>query len=101
MQNLSYLEKENLKSQHKNERDKRVCDRIKAVLLYDEGWSYSQIAHILLLNDETVRKHIQDFQLKRKLKPENELPLELVEQITRRLIDSFQAMGSKKHHVVS
>jgi transposase len=71
MEKLSHLEKENLKSRHKNERDKRVCDRIKAVLLHDEGWSYSQIAHVLLLNDETVRQHIQDFQLKSKLKPEN------------------------------
>ncbi|WP_375332255.1 hypothetical protein [Candidatus Tisiphia endosymbiont of Temnostethus pusillus] len=29
-----------LKSSHGNERDRRVCDRIKAVLLYDKGWSY-------------------------------------------------------------
>ena len=68
---LSKEEKEILKSQHKKERDKRVCDRIKAVLLYDEGWNYQEIAHVLLLSDEGVRKHIQDYQLSQKLNPEN------------------------------
>jgi transposase len=71
MQNLSQLERENLKAQHKKERDKRVCDRIKAVLLFDEGWSYHQIAHALLLSDEAIRQHILEFQAERKLKPEN------------------------------
>jgi transposase len=71
MQNLSSSERDHLKSQHKKERDKRICDRIKAVLLFDEGWSYHQIAHALLLNDETVRQHILEFQTERKLKPQN------------------------------
>jgi predicted ArsR family transcriptional regulator len=66
MQNLSHQERESLKSQHKKERDKRVCDRIKAVLLFDEGWSYHQIAHALLLSDEAVRQHILDFQSEQK-----------------------------------
>jgi transposase len=53
MQNfLSPIERENLKIQHKKERDKRVCDRIKAVLLFDKGWSFQQIADTLLLSDE-------------------------------------------------
>jgi len=71
MQNLSQNEREYLKAQHKRERDKRVCDRIKAVLLFDEGWNYRQIAHALLLTDEAVRQHILDFRAERKLKPEN------------------------------
>lgn len=33
-----------LRIQHKKERDKRICDRIKAVLLHDKGWSFQQIA---------------------------------------------------------
>ena len=49
MQNfLSQQERENLKAQHKKERDKRICDRIKAVLLFDQGWDYQKIAHVLL-----------------------------------------------------
>ena len=51
-------ERERLKIQHKQERDKRVCDRIKAVLLRDEGWTHEQIAHVLLLTDAAVRQHI-------------------------------------------
>ena len=71
MQNLSQSERDNLKSQHKMERDNRICDRIKAVLLFDEGWSHRQIAHALLLSGEAVRQHILDFQTERKLKPQN------------------------------
>lgn len=72
MQNfLSPEERNNLRVQHKKERDKRVCDRIKAVLLYDKGWSPQEIAEALLLTDEAVRQHIQDYQASHKLKPEN------------------------------
>jgi len=56
---------------HRGERDRRVADRIKAVILYDEGWSYTEIAHALLLSDEAIRKHISDFISKEKLNPEN------------------------------
>jgi transposase len=68
---LTESEKQTLKAKHKKERDKRVCDRIKAVLLHDKGWTYEQIAEALLLNDETVRLHIHDYLSSRKLKPEN------------------------------
>ena len=44
---LDNTERENLKKQHKQERDGRIRDRIKAVLLYDKGWSYQQIAEAL------------------------------------------------------
>jgi transposase len=71
MLKLSESEREKLKAQHKKERDKRICDRIKAVLLFDEGWNYTEIAHALLLNDETIRQHILDFQGEHKLEPEN------------------------------
>ena len=68
---LTDLERQSLKAKHKKERDKRICDRIKAVLLYDKGWTYEQISEALLLNDETVRLHIHDYQFSCKLKPEN------------------------------
>lgn len=72
MQNfLSREERQYLKAQHKKERDKRVCDRIKAVLLSDDGWTHQQIAHVLLLSDEAIRHHIEDYQSSQKLKPEN------------------------------
>ncbi len=60
-----------LKSRHGNERDRRVCDRIKAVLLYDKGWSYGEIAEALLLSEEAIRKHVRDYQKFNKLETAN------------------------------
>lgn len=68
---LSDLERANLKVQHKQERDGRIRDRIKAVLLHDKGWSPQQIAEALLISDQAVRNHIEEYQVSRKLKPEN------------------------------
>jgi transposase len=69
--NLSVTEREHLISRHRKEKNGKVRDRIKAVLAYDDGYSYSEIAKILLLDDETIRRHIEDYFLKQKLKPEN------------------------------
>lgn len=68
---LSAQERENLKRQHRQERDGRVRDRIKAVLAYDDGYNYSEIARILLLDDETIYRHVNDYFSEQKLKPEN------------------------------
>ena len=64
---LTTQERKNLVECHRKERDKRICDRIKAVLAYDEGYSYVEIAKILLLDDETIRRHIEDYLSKKKL----------------------------------
>ena len=53
--------------QHRKERDGKVRDRIKAVLAYDDGYSYSEISRILLLDDETIRRHIDDYLREHKL----------------------------------
>jgi len=68
---LTTQERAALVIQHKSERDKRICDRIKAVLLHDKGYSYTKIAEILLLDDETVRRHVNDYFIKKKLAPKN------------------------------
>ena len=70
-QKLTTKEKQELKRLHKLERDGRIRDRIKAVLLYDKGYSYSEIAIILLLDDETIRRHVEEYFTQNKLKPEN------------------------------
>lgn len=68
---LSPEERNKLKVQHKQERDKRVCDRIKAILLTDKGWTFQQIGEVLLLSDEAISQHLQDYLASQKLKPEN------------------------------
>jgi transposase len=68
---LSEQEKVELRVRHKKERDRRVCDRIKAVLLSDEGWTPQQIAKVLLISDQAVRGHVEDYKSLRKLKPKS------------------------------
>jgi len=68
---LSSTEREQLVKSHRKERDGKVRDRIKAVLLWNSGYSYSEIAKILLLDDETIRRHVQDYFNTHKLAPEN------------------------------
>lgn len=88
---LSAKEREKLIKRHRKERDKRVCDRIKAVLAYDDGYSYSEIAKILLLDDETIRRHIKDYQNKKKLNPENGgSDSKLTDREARELTDHLQ-----------
>ena len=36
---LTNQEKQDLETQHKRARDSRIADRIKAVLLFNEGWA--------------------------------------------------------------
>lgn len=69
--NLSQNQKEQLEARHKSERDVRICDRIKAVLLNSEGWSNRQIAQALRLHEETVFTHLSDFINLEKLETKN------------------------------
>src|SRR5580692_1662076 len=64
-------EKQALEGQHKKERDGRIRDRIKAVLLHVEGWQQVHIAQALRIRAETVHEHLEEFVQTKKLKPEN------------------------------
>ena len=66
---LTKEQKRALELAHAQERDKLICDRIKAVLLRDEGWSIRQIAQALRLHEDTISRHIQDYLVKEKLSP--------------------------------
>jgi len=68
---LTEQKRAQLRAQHKLERDGRVRDRIKAVLLSDEGWTPQQIAKVLLISDQAVREHVQEYKASEKLKPES------------------------------
>lgn len=68
--NLSSKEKARLEQRHKACRDKRECDRIKAILLCSEGWTASMISQALRIHETSVNRHIKDYG-HNKLKPEN------------------------------
>ena len=64
-------ERRSLRAKHRIERDGRIRDRMKAILLADKGWQYIKIAEALMIDDVTASKHIQDYLEEKKLKPEN------------------------------
>lgn len=64
---LTETERIQLYTQLKSERNSRVSDRIKAVLLYDKGWFYKDIAEALFLNEETVSRHVKEYKFSEKL----------------------------------
>jgi len=65
---LTKQEFSDLEVLHRKEKDRRVADRIKAVLLSNEGWSYKQIAVALRLDESTVSKHVHEYREEKKLK---------------------------------
>lgn len=69
--NLTEEKRIELEAQHKMERDGRIRDRIKAVLLANEGWTYKQIAQALRTHYTTVFGHLCDYSQEEKLKPNN------------------------------
>ena len=71
--NISLTEDQKLKleTQHRKERNCKVRDRIKAILLSSEGWSQAQIAQALRIHETTVSTHIQEYLNKSKLKNES------------------------------
>lgn len=67
--NLTQAQRTALKQQHQVERDSRVSDRIKAVLLADKGWTQKQIAKALLIHETTVGQHLKDYREEGSLHP--------------------------------
>lgn len=47
---------------HRNLRDKRQADRVKAVLALSKGWSPAQVAEILLFDEKTSRHYFERYQ---------------------------------------
>lgn len=53
-----------LKHAHKQTRDKRLADRIKAILYLHYGLSYPEIAKLLLFDEVTIRRYVKQFKEK-------------------------------------
>ena len=64
---LTLKQREHLIKRHKKEEGKRVGDRIKAILLADEGWTYRKISKALLLDQETIGRHISEYIKRHKI----------------------------------
>lgn len=65
---LSTEEREQLKVRHRQEKERRVADRIKAVLLSDKGWSFKEIAEALLLDEESISRHVHGYIEKKQVR---------------------------------
>ena len=50
-----------LKALHRIQREKRLADRVKAVLLLGTGWTTQQVAEVLLLDEKTVRSYFAHY----------------------------------------
>lgn len=53
-----------LKLTHRTIKDKKLADRIKAVLMVNFGFTYNQISQALLLDEVTLRRYVTKFQTK-------------------------------------
>jgi transposase len=62
MLNLTTSQRSQLISLHRHTKDHRRADRIKTILLLDQGWEYRRIAEALFLDDSTLRDWIKQYQ---------------------------------------
>ncbi len=56
-----------LLKQHKQEKLSKSCDRIKAVLLSDDGLSCTEIGKVLFLHEDSITRHLKDYISSNKL----------------------------------
>jgi len=69
---LIQSERQYLIKGHRMSSNARVRDSIKAVLAYDDGYSFSEIAKILLLDDETIGRHFNSVPSKADLQKQED-----------------------------
>jgi len=54
-------ELEQLRAEHRGTREKRLADRLKAVVLLGSGWSVKQVAEALLIDPDTARSYFKRY----------------------------------------
>jgi transposase len=54
---LNRFQRDELRGQHRFETEKRYADRIKALLLWDEGWTLEEVSRVLMLDEKTIRRY--------------------------------------------
>jgi len=88
---LTPSERTSLKLAHRSERDRKIGDRMKVVLLCDQGESFAVIAKFLFIDEQTARRHMQDYFNDKKLDGSSggsvgKLSTEQATQLSARLI---------------
>ncbi len=63
---LTPQQKLQLEQMHDIERDSRVCDRVKAVLLASESWTQTILSQALRIHEQTFARHLSDYVLSEK-----------------------------------
>lgn len=58
---LSAKERSELYTLQRGLRDKKQCDRIRVILLLDQGWSYEKIAIAVFLDETTLRRYFKTY----------------------------------------
>lgn len=53
-----------LKIVHRTTKKKRDADRIKAIVLLSQGWTFVQVAQALLIDEETIRNYLKCYRAK-------------------------------------
>ena len=51
-----------LKAEHRKQRDRRLADRVKAIVLLGTGWSVSAVAEALLVDEKTIYNWLEKYQ---------------------------------------
>ena len=59
---LTTEEVRSLRALHRSCRDRRLADRVKAVVLLGTGWTVTDTAEALLLDEDTIRSYRQAYQ---------------------------------------
>lgn len=59
---ITEQEKKDLLKLHRIFKDKKSCDRIKAVIMLGDGYTVPEVSKILLIDDETVRRWAEKYQ---------------------------------------
>ena len=85
---LTSWQKSQLEADHKKERDRRIADRQKAVLLRHEGWTQRHIAQALRIHEETVHDYLSAWSKEEKLAPTHQGSFSKLTQIQKQAIES-------------
>lgn len=59
---LSFRQRKKLLSELRTEHHRRFADRIRVILLLDNGKSYGEIAQFLFLHEDTARNYYHRYQ---------------------------------------